>query len=62
MDIIEINKRTGNKYILPASDNLYNSKEINKEDALTLVLYSCKKTFGLQKTVKIVHGLGVKNL
>lgn len=62
MDIIEINKRTGNKYILPASDNLYNCKEINKEDALTLVLYSLKKTFGLQKAVKIVHGLGVKNL
>lgn len=62
MDFIEINKRTGNKYIFSASDNLYSHKEINKEDALTLILYACKKTFGLQKTVKIIHGLGVKNL
>ena len=62
MDIIEINKRTGDKLVLTARNNLYNSKNIDKQTSLTLILYACKKMYGLQKTVKIVHGLGVKNL
>lgn len=62
MDIVEINKRSGNKLVLSARNNLYNCKNIDKEDSLTLILYACKKLYGLQKTVKIIHGLGVKNL
>lgn len=62
MDIIEVNKRTGNKFVFSARNNLFNHKAIDKEDSLTLILYACKKMYGLQKTVKIVHGLGVKNL
>lgn len=62
MDIVEINKLTGNKLVLSARNNLYNCKNIVKEDSLILVLYACKKMYGLQKTVKIIHGLGVKNL
>lgn len=62
MDIIEINKRAGDKFVFPARNNLYNRKTVDKEDSLTLILYACKKMYGLQKTVKIVHGLGVKDL
>lgn len=62
MDIIEINKRTSSKLVLSSRNNLYNCKNVNKEDSLTLILYACKKIYGLQKTVKIIHGLGVKNL
>lgn len=62
MDIIEINKRTGNRVVLSSRNALYGDKVLNKEDSLTLILYACKKMYGLQKTVKIVHGLGVKNL
>lgn len=62
MDIIEINKRTGNRVVFSARNDLYNSKEVDKETSLTLILYACKKMYGLQKTVKIIHGLGVRNL
>lgn len=62
MDIVEVNKRTGSKLVFSARNNLYNCKSVNKEDSLTLMLYACKKLYGLQKTVKIIHGLGVKNI
>lgn len=62
MDIVEINKRTQRKYTDPALDKLYELYNLTKDESLTLVLYACKKQYGLKKTVKIVHGLGVKKL
>lgn len=62
MDIVEINKRTLRKYTDPALDHLFELSNLTKDESLTLILYACKKYYGLNKTVKIVHGLGVKNL
>lgn len=62
MDIVEINKKLHRKFTDPALDHLYELCNLTKDEATTLVLYACKKEFGLNKTVKIVHGLGVKNL
>lgn len=62
MDIVEINKRLQRKWTDPALDHLYELCNLTKEDATTLILIACKKQFGLQKTVKIIHGLGVKKL
>lgn len=62
MDFVEINKRLHRKYTDPAFDHLYELCDLTKEEATTLVLYACRKTYGLNKTVKIVHGLGVKRL
>lgn len=62
MDFVEINKRTQRKYTDQALDHLYELSELTKDESLTLILLACKKYYGLYKTVKIVHGLGVKNL
>lgn len=62
MDFVEINKRLQRKHTDPALDHLYELCDLTKDESLTLVLYACKKMFGLNKTVKIVHGLGVKHL
>ena len=62
MDIVEINKRTQRKYTDPALDHLFELSNLTKDDSLTLVLFALKKYYGLGKTVKIIHGLGVKNL
>lgn len=62
MDIVEINKRTQRRYTDPALDHLYELCNLTKDESLTLVLYACKKQYGLSKAVKIVHGLGVTHL
>lgn len=62
MDIVEINKLTQKKKILESEIRLYELLDLTKEQSLTLVLNACRKQYGLSKTVKIVHGLGVKNL
>ena len=62
MDIVEINKYTQEKKVKGSRDNLYNLSNITKEDSTRLVLYACRKMYGLNNTVKIVHGLGIKKL
>ena len=62
MDIIEINRKTQNKKVEAAELQLYQvGNSLTKDHSLILVLQACKKYYGLQKTVKIIHGLGVKN-
>lgn len=62
MDIVEINKYTQERKVRSARDNLYNLSNITKNDSTILVVYACRKMYGLRNTVKIVHGLGVKKL
>ena len=62
MDFVEINKYTQDKKVKISRDNLYNLSNITKEDSTRLVLYACKKMYGFNNTVKIVHGLGIKKL
>ena len=62
MDLIEINKLTRDKDVLRAKNNMYDAASINKDDSTRLVLYACRKMYGLKNTVKIIHGLGVDHL
>lgn len=62
MDIVEINKMTQKKKVHEAEIRLYELLNLTKEQSLILVLHALKKQYGLNKTVKIVHGLGVKNI
>lgn len=62
MDIVEINKKTQKKKVHEAEIRLFELLELTKDQSLTLILNACKKQYGLSKTVKIVHGLGVKKL
>lgn len=62
MDLVEINKLTQKKKVKEAEIKLYELNELNKDQATTLVLQALRKQYGLNKTVKIIHGLGVKNL
>lgn len=62
MDIVEINKKVRKKSVDLCTDHLYELCELTKDESLTLILYACKKQYGLNKTVKIIHGLGVKHL
>ena len=62
MDLIEINKMTQRKRVYAAESTLYELNELSKDEATTLVLQALRKTYGLTKTVKIIHGLGVQHL
>lgn len=62
MDFVEINKYTQEKKVRSARDNMYNLSNMTKQDSTVLVLYACRKLYGLKNTVKIVHGLGIKKL
>lgn len=62
MDFVEINKLTQRGKVHEAEIRLYELLDLTKDQSLTLVLNACRKQYGLAKTVKIVHGLGVKNL
>lgn len=62
MDIVEINKLTRKKDVHAAEIRLYELLDLTKDQSLILVLNACRKTYGLNKTVKIIHGLGVKRL
>lgn len=61
MDIIEINKYTQSKKVMEARNKL-TQKKMQKDDALRLILYACKKMYGLQSTVKLIHGIGVEKI
>lgn len=62
MDIVEINKLTQKKKVKNAEIRLYELLDLTKDQSTTLVLYALRKQYGLNKTVKIIHGLGVKKL
>lgn len=62
MDIVEINKLIRKKDVHAAEIRLYELLDLTKDQSLILVLNACRKTYGLNKTVKIIHGLGVKRL
>lgn len=62
MDFVEINKLTQKKKVKEAEIRLYELVDLTKDQATTLVLQALRKQYGLQKTVKIIHGLGVKHL
>ena len=62
MDFVEINKFTQERKIREARDNVYNLSKITKEDSLRLVIYACKRMYGLKNTAKIIHGLGVEKI
>lgn len=62
MDIVEINKMTQRSKVHESEIRLHELLNLTKEQSLTLVLNACRKQYGLSKTVKIIHGLGVKNL
>ena len=62
MDLVEINKLTRDKDVLKAKNNMYDNASLNKDDSTRLVLYACRKMYGLKNTVRIIHGLGVDHL
>lgn len=62
MDIVEINKMTQRKKVGSATDHLYELCKITKEEALTLIMYSCRKEYGVMKTADIIHALGVEKI
>lgn len=62
MDIIEINKMTQRKKVYDAEVRLNELLSLTKEQSTTLVLQALRKQYGLQKTVKIIRGLGIKKL
>ena len=62
MDIVEINKLTQKKKVKDAEITLYELNNLNKDQATILVLQALRKYYGLNKTVKIIHGLGIKKL
>ena len=62
MDFVEINKLTQKKKVKEAEIRLFEMMDLDKDQATTLVLQALRKQYGLQKTVKIIHGLGVKHL
>ena len=61
MDIIEINRYTQNKKVIESRNKL-TQKKIQKEDSLRLILYACKKMYGLQATAKLIHSIGVDKI
>lgn len=62
MDIVELNKLTQYKKVSDAETRLMEPQALNNDQALILVINACRKKYGLHKTVKIIHGLGVKKL
>lgn len=61
MDYIEINKFTQEKKVTASRHKMY-QKEMNKVDALRLIVYACKRMYGISNTSKIIHSLGVKSI
>lgn len=59
MDFVTINKLSQNRKVKIARDCVYGSKAITVDDSLVLIVYACKKMYGIGATAKIIHGLGV---
>lgn len=61
MDIIEINKFTQEKKVKSSRDLLY-AKNLNKTEALRLIIYATKRLYGTRNTVTILHKIGVDKI
>lgn len=61
MDFIEINRFTQENKIRLARNSLY-KKKILKTDALRLIVYACKKMYGINNTATILHSIGVDKI
>lgn len=61
MDFIEINRFTQDSKIRNARNELY-KKKILKIDALRLIVYACKKMYGINNTSVILHSIGVDKI
>lgn len=61
MDFIEINRFTKDDKIRIARNSLY-QKKIYKLDALRLIVYACKKMYGINNTAKLLHSIGVDKI
>ena len=61
MDYVEINKFTQDKRIAESRNKLY-ARKLDKVDALRLIVYACKKMYGINHTAKIIKALGVEKI
>ena len=61
MDFVEINKFTQENKVRLSRNALYN-KQIYKIDALRLIVYACKRMYGVNNTAKIIHAVGVDKI
>ena len=61
MDYIEINKFTQEKKVTDSRNKLY-QREIHKVDGLRLIVYACKRMYGINNTAKIIHSIGVDKI
>lgn len=62
MDFVEINKFTQGSKIHESRNHMYNLSKLTKVDSLRLIVYACKKMYGLRNTSKILHGIGVDKI
>lgn len=62
MDFVEINKFTRESKICESRDLMYNLSKLPKIDSLRLIVYACKKMYGIKNTSKILHGIGVDKI
>lgn len=62
MDFVEINKFTQEKKVRSSRDQMYNLSNLPKEDSLRLIIYACKRMYGIKNTAKIIHGIGVDKI
>jgi hypothetical protein len=62
MDFVEINKFTQDKRVHESRDLMYKLVKIPKIDSLRLIVYACKKMYGVKNTAKILHGIGVDKI
>lgn len=61
MDFVEINRFTQERKIKQSRDLMYASN-LNKVEALRLIIYACKKMFGVKNTATILHQIGVDKI
>lgn len=61
MDFVEINRFTQERKVKQSRDLLY-SKNLNKMEALRLVIYALKRMYGTQNTAVILHKIGVEKI
>lgn len=62
MDFVEINKFTQEKKVRSSRDQMYILSNLPKEDSLRLIIYACKRMYGIKNTAKIIHGIGVDKI
>lgn len=61
MDLIEINKFTQEKKVKTSRDLLY-ARNLNKTEALRLMIYASKRMYGATNTATILHKIGVDKI